>query len=97
MVYMIGKEREGNMTEGEAMPRLPTSGQIIGALVTNLGIKHPVLQSRTARRYFSADLEHLVKDSTRAEIIEAIAEVLTESGFIAAPRVGRTTTSRRPR
>ena len=76
------------MTEREAMPRLPTSGQLIGALVANLGIRHPVLQSRTARRYFSADLEHLVKDSTREEIIGAIAEVLTESGFIASPQVG---------
>ena len=76
------------MTEGEAMPRLPTSGQLLGALVANLGIRHPVLQRRTARRYFSADLEHLVKNSTREEIIGAIAGVLTESGFIAAPRVG---------
>ena len=40
---MIGKEREGNMTEREATPRLPTSGQIIGALVAKLGIKHTVL------------------------------------------------------
>ena len=71
------------MTEREVTPRLPTSGQIIGALVTRLGIRHPVLQSRTARRYFSAAPERLVKDSTRAEIIEAIAEVLTGSGFIA--------------
>ena len=72
------------MTEREVPPRLPTSGQIIGALVTRLGIRHPVLQSRTARRYFSAAPERLVKDSTRAEIIEAIAEVLTGSGFIAS-------------
>ena len=75
------------MTEREVMPRLPTSGQIIGALVAKLGVKHPLLQSRTARRYFSADLEHLVKDSTREEIIGAIAEVLTDSGFIASPQV----------
>ena len=84
---MIGKEHEGNMTEREATPRLPTSGQIIGALVAKLGVKHRVLQSRTARRYFSADLEHLVKDSSKAEIIGAIAEVLTDSGFIASPQV----------
>ena len=83
---MIGKEREDNMKEREVTPHLPTSGQIIGALVTRLGIRHPVLQRRTARRYFSADPERLVKDSTRAEIIEAIAEVLTGSGFIASPQ-----------
>ena len=78
------------MKEREVTPRLPTSGQIIGALVARLGIRHPVLQSRTARRYFSADPERLVKDSTRTEIIEAIAEVLTGSGFVASPE-GRET------
>ncbi len=75
------------MTEREIIPRLPTSGQIIGALVARLGIKHPVLQSRTARRYFAADPEHQVKDSSRDEIIEAIAEALTDSGLIATPKV----------
>ena len=73
------------MKERKVTPHLPTSGQIIGALVARLGIRHPVLQSRTARRYFSADPERLVKDSTRTEIIEAIAEVLTGSGFVASP------------
>ena len=76
------------MAEREVMPRLPTSGQIIGALAAKLGVTHPVLQSRTARRYFSADLEHLVKDSTKEEIISAVAEVLTDSGFITSPQVG---------
>ena len=74
------------MAEREVMPRLPTSGQIIGALVAKLDIKHPLLRSRTARRYFSGDAEHLVKDSNRENIIEAIAEVLTESGFIKSPQ-----------
>ena len=83
---MIGKEREDNMKEREVTPHLPTSGQIIGALVKRLSIRHPVLQSRTARRYFSADPERLVKDSSRSEIIEAIAEMLTGSGFIASPQ-----------
>ena len=84
---MPGEEREDNMTEHETMPRLPTSGQIIGALVTKLGIRHPTLQHRNARRYFAADPEHLVKDITRAEIIDAIAEVLTGAGFISSPQV----------
>ena len=74
------------MTERETMPRLPTSGQIIGVLVAKLGVKHPVLQSRTARRYFSADPEQLVKDSTKENIIGAIAEALTDYGFIATPQ-----------
>lgn len=75
------------MTEREEMPRLPTSGQILGTLVTRLGIKHSVLQSRNARRYFSADTEYLVKDSTKAEIIGAIAEVLINSGFITSQQM----------
>lgn len=76
------------MTEHEMTPRLPTSGQILGAVVARLGIRHAELQSRTARRYFSADLEHLVKDSSRERIIAAIAEVLTGSGLVASPQVG---------
>ena len=82
---MSGKEREGSMTEREVMPRLPTSGQILGALVAGLDVKHPVLRSRTARRYFSARPDRLVKDSTREEIIEAMGEVLTDSGIISSP------------
>ena len=85
---MIGEEQGDIMLEREVTPQLPTSGQIIGALVTRLGISHPVLQKKTTRRYFAADPERLVKDTTRAEIIGAIAEVLTASGFIAAPRAG---------
>ena len=76
------------MLEREVTPQLPTSGQIIGALVTRLGISHPGLQKKTTRRYFAADPERLVKDTTRAEIIGAIAEVLTASGFIAPPQAG---------
>ena len=76
------------MAEREVMPRLPTSGQIIGALVANLDIKHPLLGSRTARRYFSGDTQHLVKDSTRENIVEAIAEVLTETGLVRAVQPG---------
>ena len=75
------------MTEREEMPYLPTSGQILGALVGRLGIKHETLQDRTTRRYFASDLEHLVKDSTREKIIRAIAEVLTDSGFVTSQQV----------
>ena len=79
---MIGEEQGDIMPEREIMPRLPTSGQVIGALVTRLGISHPVLQKRTTRRYFAADPERLVKDTSRTEIIGAIAEELTASGLI---------------
>ena len=73
------------MAEHEVVPHLPTSGQIIGALVTRLRIRHPVLQRTSARRYFSGNAENLVRDSTREEIITAIAEALTASGFISTP------------
>ena len=75
------------MTEREVLPELPTSGQILGALVGRLGIKHQALRDRTARRYFAADPERLVKDSSRDKIIAAIAEVLTDSGFVSSHQV----------
>ena len=78
------------MTKREVTPRLPTSGQVIGSLVARLGIKHPKLQSRTARRYFSADPEQLVKDSSKEEIIGAIAETLVNSGFVRYLRIKET-------
>ncbi len=84
---MTGNKYEDNMTEHEVMPHLPTSGQILGALVGKLGIRPETLRDRTARRYYAADLKHLVKDSTREEIIGNIAEVLTDSGFVAPQEV----------
>ena len=45
---MIGHGHEDNMTEREVIPHLPTSSQIIGALISRLGIRHPNLQDRTA-------------------------------------------------
>ena len=74
--------------EREVSPPLPTSEQIFGSLVKNLGISHPLLQSRTARRFFSGHMEQQVKESTRAEIIEAIAEVLSDIGLAEAPGQG---------
>ena len=84
---MNGKKLKGDMTEREVSPQLPTSGQILGAVVGRLGIRHAELQNRTARRYFSGDLEHLVKESSRDKIIGAIAEVLTGSGLVPSPQV----------
>ena len=52
---MPGEEHENRMTEREVMPRLPTSGQIIGSLVTRLGISLPMHLQRNARRHFAAD------------------------------------------
>ena len=83
---MNGEEDKDDLTDGTVTPRLPTSGQILGVLVSRLGIKHPDLQNRTARRYFAGDPDQLVKDSTREVIIEAIAQVLTDSGFVESPQ-----------
>lgn len=72
------------MAEREVTPHLPTSGQIIGALVTRLGLKVPSVPPRTLRRYFSGRLEELVKDRTEAEIIGDVARALTNAGFAAS-------------
>ena len=72
----------------EVSPPLPTSGQIFGSLVKNLGISHVLLQSRTARRFFSGRMEQQVKESTRTEIVGAIAEVLSDIGLAEVPRKG---------
>ena len=70
---------DGNM-EREVAPQLPTSGQILGELVRSLGIDHSKLRSKTASRYFSGHLEDRVKESSRTEIIKAVAETLVEQG-----------------
>ena len=67
--------------EREVAPQLPTSGQILGTLVKRLGIDDPILRSRTARRYFSGQLKDRVKESSRAEIIGAIADALADIGL----------------
>ena len=64
--------------EKEVTPSLPTSGQVLGTVMKNLGIKHRMLRSQTARRYFSG---RRVKDSKRAEIIGAISDALMDQGF----------------
>lgn len=69
------------MAEREVTPRLPISGQIIGALVPRLGLKVPSVPPGTLRRYFSGRLEELVRDRTEAEIIGAVAKALTNAGF----------------
>ena len=93
---MTGEESEERIIESTVMPRFPTSGQIMGNLIVKLGLKHPVLRSRTARRYFAADLEHMVKDSTKEKIIEAFAEVLTDSGLIVSSDAMEGESNRKP-
>ena len=64
--------------EREIKPRLPTSGQLLGAVARNLGVTVPGLNPATLRRYYSGRLEGRGKDSTRRKILEAIAEAISE-------------------
>lgn len=57
-------------------------------MVKSLGLSDPRLQSRTARRYFSGHLDNRVKESSRAEIIGAIADALGKVGLAVTPSVG---------
>ena len=79
------RREEDDMEQSQVMPLLPASGQVIGTLVRRLGIYHPKLRSKTARRYFSGRLEDRIKDSSRDEILGAVAEVLAGLGINAAP------------
>ncbi len=67
--------------EGEVRLELPTSGQVLGALARNMGIDDHRLRSKSARRYYSGRLEERVKESSRQQVIEAIAEALTDLGL----------------
>ena len=67
--------------EREVSPHLPTSGQVLGVVVKSMRLGHPVLRSKNAQRYFSGRQNKLVKESTRLEILEAIADSLDDLGF----------------
>ena len=67
--------------ESEVRLELPTSGQLLGALARNLGIDDHRLRSKSARRYYSGRLEERVKESSRQQVIEAIAAALTDLGL----------------
>ena len=76
----------GKRLESEVIPSLPTSGQILGALVKSLGISDPRLRSKTASRYFSGRLDNRVKECSRTEINEAISEALSGLGMAVGPK-----------
>ena len=79
-------EKTTGIRESEVVPGLPTSGQVLGALVKTLDINHRKLRSKTARRFFSGRLNNRVKESSRKEIIAAIAHSLADVGLAACPR-----------
>ena len=67
--------------EVSVSPHLPTSGQILGALVKSMRLSHPKLRSKNAQRYFSGRQDNLVKESSRSEIVEAASDSLAYLGF----------------
>ena len=75
------------VANGEAVPGLPTSGQILGVLVRSLGITHPHLGDKTAQRFFSGRLRDRVMESSRARIIDAVSENMAAALF-ANPTAG---------
>ncbi len=74
-------EKAKGIQESEVAPRLPTSGQVLGAIVKTLGINDRKLRSKTARRFFSGRLSDRVKESSCTEIIAAIADALADVGL----------------
>lgn len=66
-------------------PFLPTSGLVLGALVEDFRLPLPDDITRSAREYFSGR-RTIIKDTTRATIIDAIAEALVRQGY--APDLG---------
>ena len=79
--------KDGGVASGEAVPGLPTSGQILGVLVRSLGITHPHLGDKTAQRFFSGRLRDRVMESSRDRIVDAISENMAAALF-ASPAAG---------
>jgi len=52
---------------------------MVGVLVREFQLKNPVLNSKTAKRYFRGQR---VKDANRLEVIEGVAKSLVEEGFV---------------
>ena len=61
--------------------RAPMSGTALGVLVKEFLLSNTVLTSKTARRYFRGQR---IKDDSKFEVIEAIADALVKEKFIPA-------------
>ncbi len=70
------------MPERELQPPLPTSGQIVGAIVKGLGIDDPALRSKTARRYFSGDSNKIVKETNKQSVLRSVAKAFATLGLV---------------
>ena len=80
-------KKNTEVANGEAAPGLPTSGQILGALIRSLGITHPHLGYKTAQRFFSGRLRDRVMESSRTRINDAVSENMAAALF-ASPTAG---------
>ena len=70
------------MAEPDRKPSVPTSGQILGALVASLGIQDKSLNSKTAWRLFSGSPARIVKPSSKRRIFDALARKVVEAGLL---------------
>ena len=70
------------MAEPDTKPSVPTSGQILGALVASLGIQDKSLNSKTAWRLFSGSPARIVKPSSKRRIFDALARKVVEAGLL---------------
>ncbi len=59
--------------------RVPLSGTVVGVLVREFQLNSPGLNTKTAKRYFRGQR---VKDASRFEVIEAVADGLVKEGFM---------------
>ena len=76
-------EQTRAVREPDVYPQIPTSGQLLGAIIRPLKTDDKALNNRTARRYFSGSDEQIVKEATRDKLYHAIAKALVSA--IAAP------------
>lgn len=72
-------EERSKVFERDEKPSLPTSGQILGALVKRMGLNGNALDTKTAQRYFSGKR---VKDTSREKVLGGAAKAFMEFGLI---------------
>lgn len=70
------------MPKGELQPPLPTSGQVVGAIVMRSGIGDPKLRSKSAQRYFSGELDRRVSESNKKSVLRSVANTLAKLGLV---------------
>ena len=73
------------ISKGELQPPLPTSGQVVGAIIMRSGIGDSKLRSKSAQRYFSGELDRRVSESNKKSVLRSVANALAELGLVPMP------------